>query len=112
MKKLRFHFFIDVVVIALVVAYAFFVVFQLDHEIPGVITLQDFSQETKGGDIIKVMTYNIAHGRGHLSMYDKTPFGRNFNIKSEEEVLGRLDKKEKQFWKDEQKRLLKSKTKI
>jgi endonuclease/exonuclease/phosphatase family metal-dependent hydrolase len=91
MKKFKVNIFLEIILIAIILAYAFFVVFQLDHEVAKVSTLNSAEQTIKNETIIKVMTYNIAHGRGHFSMYEKSAFGRNFNIKSRQEVIDRLD---------------------
>lgn len=92
MRGVKFNFFVDLIIVSLVFAYAFFIVFQFDHEVAKVISLDAPEIGVQDETIIKVMTYNIAHGRGHLSMYEKSAFGRNFNIKSEEELTRRLDK--------------------
>jgi endonuclease/exonuclease/phosphatase family metal-dependent hydrolase len=90
MFKPKFNFFVDLIVISLLVAWVFFSVLQFDHEVPTALILKD--AEARNVTILKVMTYNIAHGRGYLSMYDKSFLGRNFNIKSKEELEDRLDK--------------------
>lgn len=91
-KYFKFNWLLDIIIINIIIAYAFFIVFQFDHEVADIQYIPENMPKLAEENVIKVMTYNIAHGRGYLSMYDKSSFGRNFNIKSKKEVFYRLDK--------------------
>ncbi|RME54801.1 hypothetical protein D6777_02600 [Candidatus Woesearchaeota archaeon] len=87
--KITFNYLIEIVVIFIIISWLFFIVFQYDHTTPNIITLHNKYNNDQN---LKVMTYNIAHGRGYLSMDEKSFLGRNFNIKSKEELTSRLNK--------------------